>query len=93
MYVYRSDTIELLSKPEFTKWVDESINVFSGDFNRDVDKLELVNLVLGLWGYALLNLANADFKPLKDKVLALARYGTCCFGRSLSIRCSRDDAV
>jgi len=68
MYVYRSDTIELLSKPEFTKWVDESINVFSGDFNRDVDKLELVNLVLGLWGYALLNLANADFKPLKDKV-------------------------
>ena len=30
---------------------------------------ELVNLVLGLWGYALLDLANTDVKPLKEKVL------------------------
>jgi hypothetical protein len=30
---------------------------------------ELINLVLGLWGYALLDLANTDVKPLKEKVL------------------------
>ena len=38
MYVYRSDSIERLSAREFEPWVEESINVFSGEFNVDSQK-------------------------------------------------------
>jgi len=65
MFVFRNEEIESLSNKEFEPWVQESINVFDGEFNEESQMNELVSLVLGLWGYALLDLAKTDVKPLK----------------------------
>eukprot|EP00966_Prymnesium_polylepis_P217282 5028679-Prymnesium_polylepis.2 len=67
MYIFRSHQLEMLSAEP--AWVAESINVFTGEFNNEGDMKELVNLVLGLWGFAVLGLSNTDVEPLKQQVL------------------------
>ncbi|KAL3913250.1 MAG: hypothetical protein SGPRY_008050, partial [Prymnesium sp.] len=68
MYVFREE-LEEIAKDEFRPWVAESINVFQGEFqyNREEDKRELVNLVLGLWSLAHQPHALANTRQLIDQ--------------------------
>jgi hypothetical protein len=67
MYIFRDQQLENLA--DEPAWVAESINVFTGEFNNESDMTELVNLMLGLWGFAVLGLANTDVEPLKAQVV------------------------
>lgn len=53
MYVYESGKLEPLST--VANWKTDSLAVFAGNFTVDADKEVLVDVILGLWGYSLLN--------------------------------------
>jgi len=49
MYLFESGLTPL---SERRRWIEESVNVFQGDFTHESDKALLVDVVLGLYGLA-----------------------------------------
>merc|ERR1719291_431498 len=59
-FLYDSSLEGLSTKPA---WVSTAINVFSGNFSRESDKPLLVDIVLGLYGFAILSKEHAEDSP------------------------------
>ena len=51
MYVFDSSLSQLSSR---RRWIEESVNVFNGHFTHEADKALLVDVVLGLYGLAVI---------------------------------------
>ena len=49
MYIFDAALAPLSSR---RRWIEESVNVFQGEFTHDSDKALLVDVVLGLYGLA-----------------------------------------
>jgi len=49
MYVYETSLARIAER---RRWIEESVNVFQGDFTLESDKAHLVDVVLGLYGLA-----------------------------------------
>ena len=64
MYVYETSLARIAER---RRWIEESVNVFQGDFTLESDKAHLVDVVLGLYG-----LAVVVCKLSKTRIVSIA---------------------
>ena len=72
MFVIRSTAANAKLEPlsDYPEWVNESVHVLDGDFyDKDAATDQLVDLVLGLWAFACLQLSDRDISALTRSVL------------------------
>jgi hypothetical protein len=72
MFVIRSTAANAKLEPlsDYPEWVNESVHVLDGDFyDKDAATDQLVDLVLGLWAFACLELSDRDISALTRSVL------------------------
>ncbi|EOD30154.1 hypothetical protein EMIHUDRAFT_449788 [Emiliania huxleyi CCMP1516] len=62
MYVYETSLARIAER---RRWIEESVNVFQGDFTLESDKAHLVDVVLGLYGLAVVAAIELRYRSVR----------------------------